>query len=251
MSPFGGWGLLSAFLALLCCTGSGEEAFEVRMWPEQLMTTLHKTLLEEQAQWKLYEVFNVSQDTDVICHFTCSGKQESRSLNISVFYPPKQVLLKLWPTLVAVGRSFTIQCRVPSVAPLEGLTVTLLRGSEIVYNQTFVGTTLSPQEAMVTHNTTAHREDDRHNFSCRAEMDLRSRGGDLVHSVSDPQALDVYEPAQDNQTVIIITVVSVLLFLFVTSVLLCFVFGQQWHQRRTGTYGVQAAWRRLRWAYRA
>ncbi|XP_007175811.1 intercellular adhesion molecule 2 isoform X1 [Balaenoptera acutorostrata] len=275
MSPFGGWGLLSAFLALLCCTGSGEEAFEVRMWPEQLMvesgesqvincsttctqpnaggleTTLHKTLLEEQAQWKLYEVFNISQDTDVICHFTCSGKQESRSLNVSVFYPPKQVLLKLWPTLVAVGKSFTIQCRVPSVAPLEGLTVTLLRGSEIVYNQTFVGTTLSPQEAMVTHNTTAHREDDRHNFSCRAEMDLRSRGGDLVHSVSDPQALDVYEPAQDSQTVIIITVVSVLLFLFVTSVLLCFVFGQQWHQRRTGTYGVQAAWRRLRWAYRA
>lgn len=59
------------------------------------------------------------------------------------------------------------------------------------------------------------------------------------------------EPAQDSQVVAIITVVSVLLFLFVTSVLLCFVFGQQWHQRRTGTYGVQAAWRRLRWAYRA
>lgn len=79
------------------------------MWPEQLMvesgesrvincsttctqpntggleTTLHKTLLEEQGQWKLYEVFNISQDTDVICHFTCSGKQESTSLNISVF----------------------------------------------------------------------------------------------------------------------------------------------------------------------
>lgn len=79
------------------------------MWPEQLMvesgesqvincsttctqpntggleTTLHKTLLAEQDQWKLYEVFNISQDTDVICHFTCSGKQESKSLNISVF----------------------------------------------------------------------------------------------------------------------------------------------------------------------
>ncbi|XP_033703352.2 intercellular adhesion molecule 2 isoform X2 [Tursiops truncatus] len=221
MSPFGGWGLLSAFLALLCCTGSGEEAFEVRTWPEQLMvesgesqvincsttctqpntggleTTLHKTLLAEQDQWKLYEVFNISQDTDVICHFTCSGKQESKSLNISVFHPPKQVLLKLWPTLVAVGRSFTIQCRVPSVAPLEGLTVTLLHGSEIVYSQTFVGTTLSPQEAMVTHNTTAHREDNRHNFSCRAEMDLRSRGGDLIHRVSDPQALDVYAVAPE------------------------------------------------------
>lgn len=59
------------------------------------------------------------------------------------------------------------------------------------------------------------------------------------------------EPQQDKQMVIIIAVVSVLLFLFVTSVLLCFVFGEQWHQRRRGSYGVQAAWRRLRRAYRA
>lgn len=55
---------------------------------------------------------------------------------------------------------------------------------------------------------------------------------------------------QDNQMVIIITVVSVLLFLFVTSVLLCFIFGQQWHQRRIGTYRVQEAWRTLRRTYR-
>lgn len=51
--------------------------------------------------------------------------------------------------------------------------------------------------------------------------------------------------------VIIITVVSALLFLFVSSVLLCFAFGQQWHQRRIGNYGVQAAWSRLRQAYQA
>lgn len=47
------------------------------------------------------------------------------------------------------------------------------------------------------------------------------------------------EPMQDNQMVIIITVVSVLLFLFVTSILLCFVLGQHWRQNRRGNYGVQ------------
>lgn len=37
---------------------------------------------------------------------------------------------------------------------------------------------------------------------------------------------------------IIITVVAVLLFLFVTSVLLCFVFGQHWLRKRMGSYRV-------------
>lgn len=105
--------------------------------------------------------------------------------------PPKQVLLTLSPTSVAVGTLFTIECRVPAVAPLECLTVTLLRGTEILCNQTFVGTTLSPQDAVVTHNSTAHREDGLYNFSCEAQMDLRSRGDGLVHRVSDPQRLEV------------------------------------------------------------
>lgn len=59
------------------------------------------------------------------------------------------------------------------------------------------------------------------------------------------------EPVQGNQMIIIVTVVSVLLFLFVTSILLCFIISQHQRQRRTGTYGVLAAWRRLPWAARA
>lgn len=65
-----------------------------------------------------------------------------------------------------------------------------------------------------------------------------------------PHLLPLPEPLQDNQLVILISAVSVLLFLFVASVLLCFVFGQHWRQQRTGAYGVQAAWRSLRWPYR-
>uniref|UniRef100_A0A9W3H449 Intercellular adhesion molecule 2-like n=1 Tax=Camelus bactrianus TaxID=9837 RepID=A0A9W3H449_CAMBA len=106
--------------------------------------------------------------------------------------PPKQVLLKLQPTRVAVGSPFTIECRVPSVAPLEGLTVTLLRGSEVLHSQTFEGTALSPQEAMVTYSAEAQLEDSSHNFSCQAKMDLRSRGVKVVDSVSDSQALEVF-----------------------------------------------------------
>uniref|UniRef100_A0AC11BT68 Uncharacterized protein n=1 Tax=Ovis aries TaxID=9940 RepID=A0AC11BT68_SHEEP len=254
MSPFGGWGMLTAFLVLLCCRGSGVKAFQ---GPEHLMvgsgefqlinctasctdpkklvleTHLNKTLLESQAQWKLFKVANISKDEKLLCSFTCGGRQETKVFNITVFYPPKQVLLTLWPTSVAAGTLFTIECRVPAVAPLEGLTVTLLRGTEILYNHTFVGTAPSPQDAMVSHNTTAHREDGHHNFSCEAQMDLRSHGGGVVHRVSDPQRLEVKEPEPNTQMVIIIAVLIVLLLVFVTFVFLCFVFSQKWHRGRT------------------
>ncbi|KAM9748286.1 intercellular adhesion molecule 2-like isoform 2-T3 [Dama dama] len=185
-----------------------------------LETALNKTVLESQAQWKLFKVYNISKDEELLCSSTCGGKQETKVFHITVFYPPKQVLLTLSPTSVAVGTLFTIECRVSAVAPLEGLTVTLLRGTDILWNQTFVGTALSPQDAVVTHNTTAHREHGLYNFSCEALMDLRSRGGGLVHRVSDPQRLEVKEPMPSNQLVTIITILVVLLLLLVTFVLL-------------------------------
>lgn len=207
-----------------------------------LETTLSKSLVDRGTQWNQYLVSNASQDTVVYCYFTCSGNQQLKGLNVSVFYPPKQVLMKLQPTWVAVGASFTIECWVPTVAPLESLTLTVLRGKEAMHNKTFRTTaTPAPQEATVTYTAMAHKEDGRHSFSCRADLDLRSRGGHIIHSVSEPQTLKVYEPMPDNQMVVIITVVSVLLFLFVTSILLCFIFGQHWRQRRMGAYGVQGA----------
>ncbi|XP_036983907.2 intercellular adhesion molecule 2 isoform X2 [Artibeus jamaicensis] len=274
MSPSGCWGLPVALLALLFCPGSAEE-FEVRMCPEQLAvehggsevincsttcprpetggveTSLNKTLLKEETQWKQYKVFGVSQDTVVYCYFICSKKQISASVNFSVFYPPKEVLMTVQPIWVIMGESFIIECKVPEVAPLDKLTLTLLRGNESLHQQTFEGATGTPQEAMTTYNRTAQREDELYNFSCQAELDLRSRGGKIIRTTSESQGLKIHEPKQSKQMLIIIVVVSVLLSLFVTSVLLCFVFGQQWHQRRRGSYGVQAAWRRLRRAYRA
>lgn len=263
--------MLAAFLTLLCCRGSGEKAFE---GPEHLMvgsgefqvinctasctdpkklvleTHLNKTLLESQAQWKLFRVYNISKDEQLLCSFTCAGKQETKVFNITVFYPPKQVLLTLSHTSVAIGTLFTIECMVPAVAPLEGLTVTLLRGTEILHNQTFEETAPFPHDAVVTHHTTAHREDGLHNFSCEAWMDLRSRGGGLVHRVSDSQRLEVKEP-EPNYQMVIMAIVIVLLLLFVTFVFLCFVFSEKWRRGRTGHYPVQAAWNRLRRSHRA
>lgn len=106
--------------------------------------------------------------------------------------PPKQVMLKLQPTRVAVGTSFTIECRVAAVEPLESLTLTVFRGQETVHNQTFVGAAPVPLEAATTVISTAPQGSGPLNFSCQAELDLRSRGGDLIRSISEPQVLQVY-----------------------------------------------------------
>lgn len=117
------------------------------------------------------------------------------SLHLSPLSPadaPDRVLLKLQPTWVTVGRTFTIECTVPAVSPLEKLTLTLLRGKEPLHIQTFGKATTVPQEAVATHNVTAHREDGHHNFSCQAELDLRSLGGTVLRKVSEPQVLKIY-----------------------------------------------------------
>lgn len=106
--------------------------------------------------------------------------------------PPKQMLLKIQPTWVAVGKSFTVECHVPDVKPLESLTLTLLRGKETLCNKTFTGEKNDTQGATATHKGMAHREDGRHNFSCHARLDLSSRGGAIFHQVSEPQMLKVY-----------------------------------------------------------
>ncbi|XP_042558571.1 intercellular adhesion molecule 2-like [Dipodomys spectabilis] len=159
---------------------------------------------------------------------------------LSLVERPTQVTLKLKPSRVVVGKPSTIECGVPAVKPLQSLALTLLHGTEILQNQTFTDAVSASHEATTTFNHMAQREDGLLNFSCRAELDLRSLGGSLFHSISELQTLEVYEPEQDGM-VFIIPIVSVLLL--VTSVLLCFVWGQRLHQRRRGPYGVLAAWR--------
>ena len=89
--------------------GSGEEEFEVPKEPKHRMvgsgefqvinctasctdpeklvleTALHKTLLEGQAQWKLFKVVNISENVELMCSFTCGGRQETKVFIVTVF----------------------------------------------------------------------------------------------------------------------------------------------------------------------
>ncbi|XP_005350467.1 intercellular adhesion molecule 2 [Microtus ochrogaster] len=264
MSSFACRSLRITLLALLCCSGSGEKAFEVHVSSEKqiveatgslkvncstscenpqvggLETTLSKEVLEEhpRGKWKQFLVLNISQDMSLLCHFTCEEKQHSEHLNVRVYKPPAKVTLKLQPSQVFVGEAFTTECMVEAVKPLESLTLSLLHEGETLQNQTFEG---AESNAIAIFNWTALTKDSL-NLSCQAVLDLRPHGGHIIRSTSESQILIVIE---HRPIIIIIIVVSILLVLFVTSVLLCFILGQHWHRKRTGTYGVLAAWMRL------
>lgn len=272
MSSFACRSLPVTLLALLCCSGSGEKAFEVHVSSEKqiveatgslkvncstscenpqvggLETTLSKKVLEEhpRGKWKQFLVLNISQDTSLLCHFTCAEKQHSEHLNVRVYKLPAKVTLKLQPSRVPVGEAFTIKCTAEAVKPLESLTLSLLRGGETLQNQTFGG---AESNATAIFNRTALTKDSL-NLTCQAELDLRPHGGYIIHKTSEPQILEVFEHTNSDRMFILIIVVSILLLLFVTSVLLCFILGQHWHRRRTGAYGVLAAWMRLPRAFR-
>ncbi|XP_004630219.1 intercellular adhesion molecule 5 [Octodon degus] len=212
--------LLSGVWALLACLarpGATEELFEVSAWPSQALvgfgqslvvncsttcpdpgpsgieTFLKKTQVDKGRQWKEFLLEDITESSVLQCFFSCSGIQKDRSLDITVYQPPEQVILELQPDWVATDEAFTVKCLVPQVAPLENLTLTLFQGSQELCRKSFVSSALASQRAEVTLSVTARRENDRCNFSCCAELDLHSRGGGLFRSSSAPKVLRIFE----------------------------------------------------------
>uniref|UniRef100_A0A8I3S271 Intercellular adhesion molecule 5 n=1 Tax=Canis lupus familiaris TaxID=9615 RepID=A0A8I3S271_CANLF len=209
-----------ALLALIPFPGATEEIFEVSVWPDQALvkfgqslmvncsttcpdpgpsgieTFLKKTQVDKGPQWKEFLLEDVTENSILQCFFSCAGIQKDTSLGITVY---QQVILDLQPAWVAVNEACTVKCQVPSVAPLENLTLTLLQGNQELHRKNFMNLDVASQRAEVTINVKAQREDDRCNFSCRAELDLSSHGGGLFHSSSAIKVLRIFEFSQSPQ----------------------------------------------------
>ncbi|XP_008692156.1 intercellular adhesion molecule 5 [Ursus maritimus] len=212
-----------ALLALIPFPGATEEIFEVSVWPDQALvklgqsltvncsttcpdpgpsgieTFLKKTQVDRGPQWKEFLLEDVTENSILQCFFSCAGIQKDTSLDITVYQPPEQVILELQPAWVAMDEAFTVKCHVPSVAPLENLTLTLLQGNQELHRKNFMSLAVASQRAEVTIHVKAQREDDRCNFSCRAELDLSSHGGGLFHSSSATKVLRIFEFSQSPQ----------------------------------------------------
>ncbi|XP_015984828.2 intercellular adhesion molecule 5 [Rousettus aegyptiacus] len=216
---FGVW----ALLALIPCPGATDELFEVSVWPDQALvkfgdslmvncsttcpdpgpsgieTFLKKTQVGKGPQWKEFLLEDVTENSVLQCFFSCAGIQKDTSLDITMYQPPEQVILELQPAWVAVDEVFTVKCHVPSVAPLENLALTLLQGNQELHKKNFTSLAVASQRAEVTISVKAQRENDRCNFSCHAELDLSSHGGELFHSSSAIRVLRSFEFSQHPQ----------------------------------------------------
>ncbi|XP_053068245.1 intercellular adhesion molecule 1 isoform X3 [Acinonyx jubatus] len=212
-----------ALLALNPGPGATEEIFEVSIWPDQALvklgqslmincsttcpdpgpggieTYLKKTQVDKGPQWKEFLLEDVTENSVLQCFFSCAGIQKDTSLDITVYQPPEQVILELQPAWVAMDEAFTVKCHVPSVAPLENLTLTLLQGNQELHRKDFMNLAVASQRAEITINVKAQREDDRCNFSCCAELDLSSHGGGLFHSSSAIKVLRIFEFSESPQ----------------------------------------------------
>ncbi|VFV22265.1 intercellular adhesion molecule [Lynx pardinus] len=212
-----------ALLALNPGPGAAEEIFEVSIWPDQALvklgqslmincsttcpdpgpggieTYLKKTQVDKGPQWKEFLLEDVTENSVLQCFFSCAGIQKDTSLDITVYQPPEQVILELQPAWVAMDEAFTVKCHVPSVAPLENLTLTLLQGNQELHRKDFMNLAVASQRAEITIKVKAQREDDRCNFSCRAELDLSSHGGGLFHSSSAIKVLRIFEFSESPQ----------------------------------------------------
>ncbi|XP_052051316.1 intercellular adhesion molecule 5-like [Apodemus sylvaticus] len=219
MLPLGIWTLL----ALIPCPGTTEELFQVSVHPNHALvqfghsltvncsttcpdpgpsgieTFLKKTQLSKGSQWKAFLLEDITENSVLQCFFSCAGVQKDAALGISMYQPPEQVILDLQPEWVATDEAFMVKCHVPSVAPLQSLTLTLLQGDQELHRKDFLSLSLVSQRAEVTVSVRAHRENDRHNFSCQADLDLSPQGGGLFHGSSATKQLRIFEFSQNPQ----------------------------------------------------
>lgn len=108
------------------------------------------------------------------------------------------MILDVQPEWVAMDEVVTVKCRVPSVAPLQSLTLTLLQGEQELHRKDFMSFSVASQRAEVSVSVLAQREKDRCNFSCHAELDLSPQGGELFHGSSATKELRIFGESESR-----------------------------------------------------
>ncbi|XP_042303583.1 intercellular adhesion molecule 1-like [Sceloporus undulatus] len=145
-------------------------------------TTLKWVLLvgneTTEIKWKAFNLTSVDKWTvTLLCFARCAtGAAKSHHVNFTVYRAPEHVILDPVPKM-EVGKEYNLICRVPSVAPIRNLTVTLFKGGKELQVKTFENFT-DPQarEVVVTHGITVQKEDHGEKVICQVTLDLRPEG---------------------------------------------------------------------------
>ncbi|XP_058027492.1 intercellular adhesion molecule 5-like [Ahaetulla prasina] len=179
--------------------GFAEENF-VRIWPENpvvqfggslqincsanteadvigLETAFRKEIIGTGSNWKVFRLSNISDWNSLpsLC-FAEEHKATPAKTTITVYKSPTSIELGPVPEM-EVGKQYNLICRVFGVAPIQNLTVTLLRGEEQLVVKTFEDHTQPEAGAVVVnHQIRAQQNDYNKMITCQTSLDLRPRG---------------------------------------------------------------------------
>lgn len=155
-----------------------------------LETTLTKEEMSVGDTWKTFLLSDVQEDGKPMCFSNCR-QQAMLSLHITVYWFPESVDLAPLPSWQPVGENLILSCQIKGGAPRSNLTAVLLRGDEVLSRQPVPG---DPAELVeVRAEVPVRREDHGAYFSCRTELDLRSRGLELFENSSAPWQLRTFD----------------------------------------------------------
>lgn len=155
-----------------------------------LETTLTKEEMSVGDTWKTFLLSDVQEDGKPMCFSNCR-QQAMLSLHITVYWFPESVDLAPLPSWQPVGENLILSCQIKGGAPRSNLTAVLLRGDEVLSRQPVPGDPAELVEVMA--EVPVRREDHGAYFSCRTELDLRSRGLELFENSSAPWQLRTFD----------------------------------------------------------
>uniref|UniRef100_A0A8D0G3Q3 Ig-like domain-containing protein n=1 Tax=Sphenodon punctatus TaxID=8508 RepID=A0A8D0G3Q3_SPHPU len=141
-----------------------------------LETSLTKKPIGNGTGWIAFRLVNITEwRSSPLCFFQCPEIKTARA-SITVYRTPERVILEALPTM-QVGKDYNLTCQVLNVAPIQNLTVTLLRGQELLHEEMLLSASITKAENVtVTHKITARRRDNGMEVTCRAGLDLRPHG---------------------------------------------------------------------------
>ncbi|XP_007444535.2 intercellular adhesion molecule 3-like [Python bivittatus] len=152
------------------------------------------------SNWKAFRLSNVSDwGPRPLCYASCgSGQKNSPMANIIIYKLPDSITLDQIPKM-EVGKPYDLTCQVSGVAPIQNLTVTLLKGTEQLLAKTFENHTApGVGRVVVKHTIIAQRNDHKKTVTCQTSLDLNPRGP-LLKNTSHNMSLESFDFAGTPQ----------------------------------------------------
>ncbi|XP_052609666.1 intercellular adhesion molecule 1 [Peromyscus californicus insignis] len=168
------------------CSSSCSEGLDLG-----LETQWSKVELEHGHNWKLFELSDIEEDSNLMCFGNCGTVQSSASATIILYSFPERVELDPLPAWQQVGKILTLRCLVDGGAPRSQLSVVFFQGEEELHQEKVGVNSTNPQE--ITTTVLASRDNHGANFSCRTELDLRPQGLEVFLNVSEARQLRTFD----------------------------------------------------------